>query len=319
MKALLINDLHLASKGPATRLDDWHATVQRKLDFVQEVALSEVVDVIAVAGDLLHQTTLAYQSGRYAPMTQALRTIKRWNEEAPVVVIAGNHDLPHNRLDLVYQTPFGVLMEAGAVRPVWEPGLVYRHKDGSWVGGVSYPVTEEKVRAFANIEGPGILMLHCFANLTGGDYFGEQVFSYVELPQWVPNVKVFHFGHDHKDHGIQLIGDRVFVQVGALLRGTLADDQVNRQPVVVVVDTADVMATKHFLVPIEAPDVVFDLAQKSQELPDANQQIEAYVTHLAEATKAVGEVDVMTLVQHLAVSSEAVRAKVRHYLNQGAR
>ncbi len=318
MRALLVNDLHLASKGPSTRIDDWHATVQRKLDFVEQVALEQVVDVIGIAGDIFHQVTLAYQAGRYAPMAQALATMKSWNKQAKVVVIAGNHDLPHNRLDLVRQTPFGVLMEAGVVQPVWGPETVLRHRDGSWIGGVSYPVTEEAVRAFASVEGPGILMLHCFANMDGGDYFGERVFSYVELRQMVPNVQVFHFGHDHKDHGVVMVGDRVFVQVGALLRGTLADDQVNRQPRLVVVDTDALMATQEFLVPIEAPELVFDLAQKALEAPSINTQIADYVTQLAETTKAVGDVDVMALVNGVQVSSEAVRTKVRQYLNQGA-
>jgi hypothetical protein len=52
MKLLLVNDLHLASAGPATRLDDWHATVERKLDFVTATAESRDVDAICIAGDI---------------------------------------------------------------------------------------------------------------------------------------------------------------------------------------------------------------------------------------------------------------------------
>jgi hypothetical protein len=316
VKLLACNDLHLASKGPSTRIDDWHATVERKLDFIEATAARHSVDAIAIAGDLFHKDTLAYQSGVWAPMTQVISRFKRWSERWPVLVDVGNHDMVHNRIDLLDKTAFGVLRAAGYITPVWDEPYV--HEDGSWVGAVPYPVTETAVRQWAERPGPGFLMLHCFASLNGGDYFGETGLAYMDLVQWLPNVRVFHFGHDHKDHGVQVLGSQVFVQVGSLMRGTLADDQIDREPAVVIVDTLDPAEWVKVLVPIEPADTVFDLSQKTQTLEETS-QVEQYVGHLAEATAAVGDVDVMALVGALPVSTEAVRNLVKQYLVTGAR
>jgi hypothetical protein len=262
------------------------------LDFVEAAAASHGVDAIGIAGDILHKDTLAYASGSYSPMESVTSRFYRWSKRWPILVIPGNHDMRNNRLDLLAQTPFGVLLAAKILTPVWERPHV--SKDGSWVGGVPYRVTEEKVKEWASMQGPGVLLAHCYASMTGGDYFGETVFSYPMLGNWVPEAVAFCFGHDHRDLGVETLGNQSFIQLGSLLRGTRADDQMLRQPKIAVVETIlpqplfDQPATCKVTVipvPIEAPELVF--TEKKAQVEEASAAIDQYVAELATIQQAV--------------------------------
>jgi hypothetical protein len=260
-------------------------------------------------------------------MTAALERFQTWEllTQRRVLVIAGNHDVPHNRVDLARQSAFGALVASGTINPVWnEPALI---GDG-WVGGICYPVTEAAIRGWSQkirergLAGrPGVMMLHCFADMVGGDIFGEPSFPYLSLAQWLPEASVFHFGHDHQDKGVTRLGDKVFVQVGALLRGTLAEDQVSRQPKLVVVKThgaaplLDIPAqveVEEIPVPIEPAEKVFDLA-KREKVVEASTQIDNFVAHLAEVTAQSAGAQVVD-VNQLQISEGAKRL-VRRYLD----
>jgi DNA repair exonuclease SbcCD nuclease subunit len=328
VKALLVNDLHIASAGPKTRLDDFHATMGRKLAFVEGTAKAHGVDVICIAGDLFHATTLAYQSGTYAPSASAVELFRRWAERWPVLVIPGNHDLPHDRMDLIPHSAFGALYATGFITGVW--GMPYVLPGGGWVGGMRYPVTEEEVlrwvKMAARTSGPGILMVHAYASASGpGNIFGDRVWGYLELAQAIPEVKVWHFGHDHSDHGVVELGGTVFVQVGALLRGTRADDQMHRQPKLVVVRTENEqpllslparVTWEEISVPIEPPEAVFDVVRQKQTAT-VSDQIETYVKELAELSTATSESPEVTVAAMADVSPE-VRQRVAGYIERAS-
>lgn len=304
MRSLLINDLHLASRGPSTRVDDWHATVNRKLDFVEATADAENVDCICIAGDVFHLTTLAYGS-----MTEVVKRFRRLAQRWPIPVIAGNHDLPYHRIDRIDQTPFGVMLAAGILTPVWDGPTYLNYRTAGWVGGINYPVTEEAIRNYRCPNEPGIMMLHCYASMDGGDVFGEPCFSYMKLAQWLPNVRVWHFGHNHADNGVATLGNMVFVQVGALLRGTLAEDQINRQPKLVVVDTDEGVGYKTIDVPVEPAEKVFDLTKRAQVVT-ADEAIDAFIEHLGTISD-----ERRTITVDLSFLPREVEKRVRQYLS----
>ncbi len=331
MKALLLNDLHFASKGPSTRVDDWHKTVTRKLDFIEHVALMEKVDVVGIAGDLFHTPGIAYASGdTYGPLAAVTRRFRRWARWWPLCVIPGNHDLPNNRMDLIHQSAFGVLLEAGILRPVWEEAYV--HPDKSWIGGLSYPATEQDIRTWGQEgpQGPGILLVHAYGSMVGGEQAGgDTIWAYPSLAQWAPNVVAFCFGHDHRDLGVEALGNQKFIQLGALMRGTRADDQITRQPKFAIVTThgelpvlTSLMSNagldgrpycdvQVFEIPIEPANVVFDLT-KTEQVATASDAIDAYVQELAMVTPVNGQAVALDNI------APDVRAYVERYLAKAA-
>lgn len=323
MRLLTTNDLHLASRGPGSRVDDWHATVSRKLAFIEATARVREVDGIAIAGDLFHATTLAYQAGQHAPMTEALEYFKRLSATWPVYIVAGNHDLPHNRIDLVDASPLGVLMAAGVVTPVWQAPAFAKlgtwvGSHPSWVAGVNYPVTEAAVRRWADTPGDGIMLVHSFASVGGGESWGERSFAYPDLAQWCPNVKVWVFGHDHTDHGVVKLGDVSFVQLGAPLRGTLAEDEVTRQPKIAIVDSSG--AVEVIDIPIEPAEKVFDLARR--DVIPASTRLDEYVQHLSAVQPTLAEGAEVVTEEMVTLSGcvegrfgvDAVLSRMRGYL-----
>lgn len=324
MKILLSSDWHLASKGPSTRKDDWHATVNRKLDFVERIADEQGVDTIGIAGDLFDKDSLAYSSGVYAPMGEATGRFQRWSKRWPLLVVPGNHDLVHNRLDLLDKTAFGVLVAAQILTPVWN--TIYKFKD-AWVAGIPYPVTDEALRALgektAKLTTPGVVLLHCYGSLTGGTHYGgHKVFDYPGIGQKVPNAVAFCLGHDHRDLGVEVLGRQTFIQLGSLLRGTRADDQVTRQPKIAVVETLEARPLMEapasctvtlFDVPIEPPQDVF--TEKKAQVEDANTAIDQYVDELAK----IERVDSPALrLDRLTDVPELVKNRALAYLQQAA-
>lgn len=328
---LLVNDIHLASKGPSTRVDDWHKTVARKLNFIEKMAEDFQVDGICNAGDLFHAESIAYKSGEHGPMREALVRFKYWNDVWGHYAIPGNHDLPHNRLDMIPQSAFGVAQAAAAFHSTWEgefgegrariftkdgcAGGAHYPKTVLWIYGVPYPATEEDIKFAASFEGPGIMMVHAFASMSGGEIHGETNFSYVDLTQWVPNARVWHFGHDHSDKGVVTLGNTIFVQVGSLLRGTLADDQISRQPKIVMVElTDDLTKLPTYIeipVPIEKAEVVFDLSV-AEVVPSMNDAIDEFVAHVGTVTSEQSPEKMVVALDETV--SPAVRDKVQQYL-----
>ncbi len=332
MKALLLNDLHFASKGPSTRVDDWHKTVNRKLDFIQATAALEKVDVIGIAGDIFHTPGIAYSfEGTYAPLEAVTKRLAQWARWWPICVIPGNHDLPNNRMDLIGQSSFGVLLAAGILRPVWEHPYIHV-SDGSWLGGLPYPATEADIRNWGKTgpAGPGILLVHAYGSMIGGEQAGgDTIWAYPSLAQWAPNVVAFCFGHDHRDLGVETLGNQKFIQLGALMRGTRADDQITRQPKFAIVtthgelpplsalwvqpgqDTRPWCDVQVFEIPVEPANVVFDLT-KTEQVATASDAIDAYVQELAMVTPVNGQAVALDNI------APDVRAYVERYLAKAA-
>ncbi len=116
--------------------------------------------------------------------------------------------------------------------------IEYSDPDDSrvFVVGVPYPAARH-LSSYSDIPAPpagrSILLAHCFATLDGGNYFGENILSYKDL--YVLPYDVFIFGHDHSDHGVVALQApgrpaRHFVNIGALSRGSLSRENIERSP-----------------------------------------------------------------------------------------
>lgn len=115
MKILCLADLHLTEKKPQCRPDEenWMETVNRKLEWVTNLALEQHVDSIVIAGDIFDSVAKC----SHAFMGDCLSWFTAWHRvyDFRVLAIPGNHDLldaDHSRLS---QTPYGVLRSVRAI------------------------------------------------------------------------------------------------------------------------------------------------------------------------------------------------------------
>jgi len=232
MKCLHTNDWHLWHLTPSSRLDSWPDTMFRKLDQVAEIAQLEKVNVIAVAGDLFNSVNTSYAI--VARLAAWLKTVG-----VPVLAIPGNHDERYNRLDSLSTTPLGVLFETGALIDVsYQPYHVPTDVRLEGIAlmpvqivGIPWPDAKDPAKWAAVAKTvstfqPAIVLAHAFASKTGGQFFGQTVLSYEALAAYP--FQVYHFGHDHSAVATQRVGSKLFLNFGALGRGSLAGEELQR-------------------------------------------------------------------------------------------
>lgn len=116
-KLMCLADLHLTEKKPHCRPDDedWSGTVKRKLRWMSELAMSEQVDAVVIAGDIFDSVNRCSHEFMVLVL-QELRNLA--NHTGAILAIPGNHDLVNADSDRIHQSPYGVLLASGVITPV---------------------------------------------------------------------------------------------------------------------------------------------------------------------------------------------------------
>lgn len=158
-------------------------------------------------------------------------------------------------------------------------------------------------------------MAHYFASPAGGQYFSDTFLSYQELSRYPYDV--FHFGHDHSDHGVAHLDvggvAKYFVNVGALGRGSIAQDQVGRDVKVAIVDLGEGdTKVQQVRLKIAPAGEVFDLSLKAQRDRE-RAEIEQFVGSISTDLVMAGRVDFGERVKRLDIPDE-VRGRVLSYI-----
>ncbi len=112
IRLLFFGDLHIADKAPSGRVDDYAASILKKLDSIDTICEQEKVQYAISLGDVFH----IKQPNRVSHwLTQELiHAFKRF--PCPVLVVPGNHDLGPDGMESLPRQPLGTLAKAGAVR-----------------------------------------------------------------------------------------------------------------------------------------------------------------------------------------------------------
>lgn len=325
MKFIVTNDWHLSSRAPSSRLDNYQDELFELLDQIQKLALKLHAHVV-VPGDIFH-TAGGVSWGLFLRLIQWAKPIK--DAGLQIIAVAGNHDLKFNRLDTLDDLPLGVLFRMG----VFENVDSFAAKiDGVTFVGVPFPTSFEQ-RIWTNFESevgtprdrPAVLLTHCFAAPAAGEFFGEPVWGYGDLAK-LP-FDVFCFGHDHSDGGVVEVEGKFFINLGALSRGSIAHDDVNRDIKVALVEIPDPVVVGALMEPkpptitvqqirlnYRPAEEIFDLKRKA-ELDAEKAQIVQFVETLDAQLTTIPAADTLSdRVGRLGLSN-AVRERVLVYLD----
>lgn len=311
-------DVHMADRGPSSRIDDWAETVLDKLSQVRDIAKEVGAAAILDGGDFFHIK---------APGRNSHELVRRTAEHhadypCPVYCTPGNHDCVYGDYAFLPQQPLGVLYAAGVFKKLYDEHEAVFVKDGVKVRvvGLPYPGTRYNIERFKNIqrgdEDVLICVAHVLASLTGGSMFeGEDIIRYSDLLETAPDV--FCFGHWHMDQGVEILGDKTFVNLGSLTRGALSQDEVQRRPASAVLEctktgvTVDVRRLR-----VKPSEEVFDLDARNRQV---RQQVEmdAFVNRIRDGLQPKVEGETLTEVLG-AVSGvpDEVRERALAYLEQ---
>lgn len=267
MKFLFRTDVHLADKSPASWKADYQSEIWSNLEQVRDIARREGVVAVLDGGDFFHMKSPLRNS--LGLITRAIR-LHRDEYPCPTWCVEGNHDITHNNLESIIRQPLGVLYASGAFQHLRNevftaPGLQVR------VVGVPYSphLTLGELRGIVKQEGDThlIVVAHTLASNDPPekvqDFWNEPVFAYKDLVAG-NGPDAFLFGHWHRDQGIQQIGDVYFVNQGALSRGALVRENLDRVPKVALLECVVGGELKVTSIPLSVPPAseVFDLERK---------------------------------------------------------
>lgn len=272
-------DTHVADKGPGSWKGDYAAEIWSNLEQIGAFAKRHEATAVLDGGDYFHVKTARRTS--HATISRTAELHKAY--PCPVFCVEGNHDLEHNNLDSIQHQPLGVLYSCGVFQHLREQvfddgGLRVR------VVGVPYSPRRQLQELLAVQKKPGddflVAVVHALACEdppdTVADFFGEPVFRYSELVT-EDGPDVWMFGHWHRDQGIVEIRGKRFVNQGAVSRGALTRENVERTPKVSLVEFSELGVVSRELPLVVAPAAeMFDFERKERAEAEAR-SIDAFV------------------------------------------
>lgn len=318
-KVLYFSDPHMSDHNPASRIDNYSEAIFKKLEQIGGVCKKLKVDLVLCAGDWFGTKTATRNSHRL--IRRSIATFKDFG--CDVVGILGNHDISWARLDSIEKQPIGVLEASGAITLVNSlEGKEYVKQIGSLtirVGGIPYQteLNLEEAKKCLGRKGADFCfnLFHCSAARTAGNMFSERIFGYPEFLDI--DTDVFMFGHWHKYQGVEKLEhegkEKYFVNIGALSRGSLTEEELERLPKIVLFDLApgkiDYKIANLKCTPSEE---CFSVERKAR-LDQREDEVARFVEGLATEQGSGEKVNLDNMVREMDVQIE-VKERVLEYL-----
>lgn len=266
LRFLTSSDEHLADLNPGYRKDNYRDAILQKLEWQGDLAKRAECDAVLRGGDFIHikpanKTTMA-------TVAKAAAVHRRY--PCRTFSVCGNHDMSFNDVASIPKQPLGVLLRAEVFSPLQDEVFT----SGSMsvrVVGVDYTVDlgDEALREKVRKKGDHtytIAIVHALAAYAPEErvqtFFNERIFDYRDLVfDGCPDVYVF--GHYHKDQGVREHLGVKFVNLGAVSRGALTFENLERVPKVstITCNSRGLSVDVHEI-PCEDASKVFDLAKK---------------------------------------------------------
>lgn len=275
-------DVHVADQSPVSWKGDYPSEIWSNLEQIGEFARKYQVTAVLDGGDYFHVKAPTKNSHALVARSAAIHAAY----PCPTWCIEGNHDVKHNNLDTIDGQPLGVLFESGAFKHLREQ--VFKEGDVQVrVVGMPYSPVRELSELQAIRKQPGdthlVAIVHALASENPpshvDDFFGEPVFRYSDLiVEGGPDV--WCFGHWHRDQGVVDIQGRRFVNQGAVSRGALIRENLQRTPKVALLEFGE-EGFEVSSIPLKvAPAAeVFDIERK-ERLEKERRSIDQFVERL---------------------------------------
>jgi len=276
IKFITFTDVHISSVNPSSRVGNYEQDIFEKLEQIRAVGKKVGVDFFICGGDLFNlKAPMRNPHGLNSKLINLFKSFP-----APIYMTEGNHDLRNDSYETFSEQPLNVIYASDALiqaRDIKKTtrGITYRVR--------SIPFQEEPdlstIEHAKDDVDVSIFILHLYATPDGGMLFRNKLFSYKEIAKL--NDDIFVLGHYHVDQGIQVLTengkDQYFINVGALSRGSLNEDDVKRSPnigLIEIVKEEDKISIKHSLVHLKVKPIneIFDLVVHERE---KNEQKEA--------------------------------------------
>lgn len=282
------SDEHLADLAPGFRKDDYRSAILSKLEWQGGLARKFKADGVLRGGDFFH--TKAANKTTMATLAQASSIHRQY--PCPTYAIAGNHDLSHNNIETIPKQPLGVVLESGVFYPLMEEIFLAGSLKVRVVGvGYTVDLDYDGLRELVQKKDDDcytIAVVHALAAYAPEEriqsFFCERIFDYRDLVfKGCPDAYIL--GHYHKDQGIVDHCGVKFVNLGAVSRGALSFENIERRPKVglITCNSQGINIESHEI-PCADASSIFDFEKKQQlekERKDLNEFISKLYSDLA--------------------------------------
>lgn len=267
IRFLTSSDEHLSDLNPGFRCDSYKDEILGMLEWQGELAKKFNATAVLRGGDFFHVKA----ANKTTMKTIATAAKIHRNYSCPVYSVIGNHDVPYNDLSAVNGQPLGVLLNSGVFLPlvdeIFNCGTLSVR-----VTGIDYTVDIDndliKNKVMKKQENYSISVIHALAAMAPSEkiqtFFNETIFDYRDLVfNGCPDVYVF--GHYHKDQGVKNHAGTDFVNLGAISRGSLTFENLERKPKVSLITiNSQGVSVEEVVVPHKDASEIFDLDLKKK-------------------------------------------------------
>jgi DNA repair protein SbcD/Mre11 len=286
---LFRTDTHLSDNSPVSWKADYTEEIWNSLSQVGELAKQHQVNAVLDGGDYFHVKAPSKNSHHLVQKTALIHQ----GYKCPILMVPGNHDIRYNNLETLERQPLGTLYASRVFEQLDERVF----EDGDLrvrVVGVPYSpnLTLTELMGIQKKKGDThlIAVVHTLAALKPPssieDFWNEPVFNYESLVSR-NGPDAFMFGHWHKDQGVEVVGGKYFINQGALSRGALVRENLERTPKVALIEfDGSELKVQTFKLDVAPAEDVFDLEKKAVQERE-RQDIDQFVQRLVSE----GEVD----------------------------
>lgn len=319
LKFLTFTDVHISSVNPSSRKGSYEDDIFDKLEQINAVGKKLNVDFFICAGDLFNlKAPMRNPHGLNSKLINLFKSFP-----APIYMTEGNHDLRNDSYETFNEQPLNVLYASDALIQARDikrtvKGITFRVR--------SIPFTEEP--DFTTIEKSkddvdiSIFILHLYATLEGGMLFKTRLFSYHDIAPLEDDI--FVLGHYHVDQGIQILKDygkdQHFLNVGAISRGALSEEDTKRLPKICYVEVSKndgkiVIESNVLRLKVKPVEEAFDLVVHEREKKE-QKEAQEFVTKLKSEIVDVPKGDQISEEVNLLNLDKKILDKVNYYLNE---
>lgn len=266
IRLITSSDEHLADQTPGFRKDNYRDAILDKLAWQGEFARKFDADAVLRIGDFFHvkeanKTTMS-TVGKAAAIHRAYH--------CPTHAVSGNHDMSKNDPSSIPRQPLGVMFKSEVFTPLHDTRfhcgtMTVRAIGVDYTVDLDYDGLHDMVRK-QDGDTYTIACVHALAAMAPDEkiqsFFNERIFDYRDLVfDGCPDVYIF--GHYHKDQGIQEHNGVKFINLGAISRGALTFENIERRPKIssLVFDSQGISVEEHEL-PSKDASEIFDFEKK---------------------------------------------------------
>lgn len=276
MKILCGPDLHIRTKGPKFRTDNFSGTQEHKIRWILSKADKLGCVVALWPGDVTDNSRLPYHVTQYY-----MRMFKSFKVKS--IGTFGQHDMLHH-VDL-YNTPLWTMDAGNAIRIPrgQDPYVISKGINMGYICIYKAGWNEE----IPEIKNPdvlqtNILLIHKMFiddKLWEGQEEFERASVFLRNTDW--DLVVSGDNHNRFVHKYK---DKWHVNCGSLMRQNI--DQVDHEPAVYIYDTIDKSLTE-YKIPIDPIETVMDL-EEAREDKEKEEELNAFVTTASQTTEISG-------------------------------